>query len=38
VLDLVPNRNYDLQQVFFKEESMFMIIINTAGERASGQS
>ncbi|MHB8789367.1 MAG: AMIN domain-containing protein [Desulfobulbaceae bacterium] len=29
VLDLVPNQNYDLQQVFFKEDNMFMIIINT---------
>jgi hypothetical protein len=29
VLELVPNLNYDLQQVFFKEDNMFMIIINT---------
>ena len=28
VLDLVPNRNYDLQQVFFKEDDLFVIIIN----------
>ncbi|PID41496.1 MAG: hypothetical protein CR981_03180 [Proteobacteria bacterium] len=28
VLDLVPNRNYDLQQVFFKEDNLFVIIIN----------
>ena len=28
VLDLVPNRNYDLQQVFFKEENLFVIIIS----------
>lgn len=28
VLDLVPNRNYDLQQVFFKEDNLFIIIIN----------
>ncbi|MCF6238307.1 MAG: AMIN domain-containing protein [Candidatus Marinimicrobia bacterium] len=33
VLDLVPDRNYDLQQVFFKEDNMFMIIIDTAGEK-----
>ena len=37
VLDLVPNLNYDLQQVFFKEENMFMIIINTSGEKTAGQ-
>lgn len=28
VLDLVPNRNYDLQQVFFKEDNLFVIVIN----------
>ena len=28
VLDLVPNKNYDLQQVFFKEDNLFVIIIN----------
>lgn len=28
VLDLVPNSNYDLQQVFFKEDNLFVIIIN----------
>ncbi|MDY0351287.1 MAG: AMIN domain-containing protein [Desulfobulbaceae bacterium] len=38
VLDLVPNHNYDLQQVFFKEDDMFMIIINTAGEHGAGKS
>ena len=31
VLDLVPNYSYDLQQVFFKEENLFVIIINTLG-------
>lgn len=29
VLDLEPNNNYDLQQVFFKEENLFVIIVNT---------
>ena len=29
VLDLVPNRSYDLQQVFFKEDNLFVIIVNT---------
>ncbi|OQX18880.1 MAG: hypothetical protein BWK76_06270 [Desulfobulbaceae bacterium A2] len=28
VIDLVPNKNYDLQQVFFKEDNMFVIIVN----------
>lgn len=28
-LELVPNKSYDLQQVFFKEDSLFVIIINT---------
>jgi hypothetical protein len=36
VLDLVPGRNYDLQQVFFKEDNLFMIIINTLGEQPAG--
>ena len=29
VLDLVPNRSYDLQQLFFKEDNLFVIIVNT---------
>jgi len=32
VLDLVPNRNYDLQQVFFKEDNLFVIIISEFAE------
>jgi len=28
VLDLEPNRSYDLQQVFFKEDNLFVIIVN----------
>ena len=27
-LELVPNKSYDLQQVFFKEDSLFVIIVN----------
>jgi hypothetical protein len=27
VLHLVPNRNYDLQQLFFKEENLFVVIV-----------
>ncbi len=37
VLDLEPGRNYDLQQVFFRDDMMFMIIINTAGEKQNAQ-
>jgi len=33
VLDLEPGKNYDLQQIFFKEDKLFMIIINTTGEK-----
>lgn len=29
VLDLLPNKNYDLQQVFFKEDNLFVIIVNS---------
>lgn len=29
VIDLEPNRNYDLQQVFFKEDNLFVLIVNT---------
>ena len=36
VLDLTPNYSYDLQQVFFKEENLFVIIINTLGNAPTG--
>lgn len=29
ILELIPNKNYDLQQVFFKEDNLFVIIINS---------
>ncbi|MGI6655662.1 MAG: AMIN domain-containing protein [Desulfobulbus sp.] len=29
VIDLEPNRSYDLQQVFFKDENLFVLIVNT---------
>lgn len=29
VIDLEPNQNYDLQQVFFKHDNLFVIIVNT---------
>ncbi len=28
-LDLVVNKNYDLQQVFFKEDNLFVVIVNS---------
>ena len=28
VLDLEPNHSYDLQQIFFKEDNLFVIIVN----------
>lgn len=38
VLELVPGNNYDLQQVFFKDDKVFMLIINKAGKQISTQS
>ncbi len=32
VLDLVPDKNYDLQQIFFKEDNYFVIIVNSFEE------
>jgi len=32
VIDLAPNHNYDLQQVFFKEDNLFVIIVNLLNE------
>lgn len=29
VLDLTSNKNYDLQQIFFKDDNLFVIIINS---------
>ena len=29
VIDLEPNHSYDLQQVFFKDDNLFVIIVNT---------
>jgi hypothetical protein len=37
VLELVPGNNYDLQQVFFKDDRIFMMIINKAGNQISTQ-
>ncbi|HER62973.1 MAG TPA: AMIN domain-containing protein, partial [Desulfobacteraceae bacterium] len=38
VLELAPGNNYDLQQVFFKDDKIFMMIINKAGNQISTQS
>jgi hypothetical protein len=35
VLDLAANKNYDLQQVFFKKENLFVLIINTQEKAAT---
>ncbi len=35
VLDLTSNRNYDLQQVFFKDDNLFVIIINSLSNSPS---
>ncbi|WP_417908854.1 AMIN domain-containing protein [Candidatus Electronema sp. PJ] len=34
VLDLAPSNSYDLQQVFFKNDNLFVLIINTLGNPA----
>ncbi len=34
LLDLAPNSSYDLQQVFFKNDNLFVLIINTLGNPA----
>ncbi len=33
ILELVPNKNYDLQQVFFKEDNLFVVIVNSYDEQ-----
>ena len=38
VLNLVPNRNYDLQQVFFKEDNLFVLFINTQDTLPEGKT
>lgn len=36
VLTLTPNKNYDLQQVFYKEDNLFVLIVNSHdGEKPS---
>ena len=38
VIDLAPNNNYDLQQVFFTDENLFVIIVNTVKKIPSATS
>jgi hypothetical protein len=38
VLNLVPNKNYDLQQVFFKEDNLFVIIVNAQDGLPAGKT
>ncbi len=38
VMNLAANKNYDLQQVFFKEDNLFVLIINTLEEGAASSS
>jgi len=37
VLDLAPNNSYDLQQVFFKDDNLFVIIVNVLHNTPSAQ-
>ena len=38
VLVLVPNRHYDLQQVFFKEESLYVLFVKSQNSTRAGKS
>lgn len=38
VIDLEANNNYDLQQVFFKEDDLFVIIVNTMHSAPTGET
>lgn len=31
-LELTPNRHYDLKQIFFKEENVYVLLINSSGQ------
>ena len=36
VLELVPNRHYDLQQVFFKEQDLYVLFVNSSESATPG--
>lgn len=38
VLELVPNRHYDLQQVFFKEENLYVLFVKSQDSIRAGSS
>lgn len=37
-IDLTPDRDYDLRQVFFKEDNLFVLIVNTLDEESVGSA
>lgn len=37
-IDLTPDRDYDLRQVFFKEDNLFVLIVNTLDEENVGEA
>ena len=37
-IDLAPDRDYDLRQVFFKEDNLFVLIVNTLDEENVGEA
>lgn len=38
VLVLTPHRDYDLRQVFFKEDNLFVLVVNTLAEDKAGKA
>ena len=38
ILDLAPDRDYDLQQVFFKNDNLFVLIVNELSPEMTGKS
>ena len=37
VLDLSPNRDYDLQQIFFRNDNLFVLIVNDLASNQGAQ-
>ena len=37
VIELLPNRHYDLKQVFFKEESMYVLFVKFQNDKRAGK-
>lgn len=38
VLELVPNRHYDLQQIFYKEENLYVLFVKSSDSADAGSS